>query len=190
MARPCLGVWVVALVFCACGKTPPQPGGPAGSGDSTDPAVVDAVTTPFVMDEAWERAREGDDDELARLARQKGVPGLLAGLEAPGPPRAVAIRALGVAPGYGQVAALARVAEVGEEGDSTLALESIRAIAARPRTAEQVEDAAELREGCEILLRVAKSPNAARNRRRLALGALRMFADRGVVSISELPADP
>ncbi len=190
MARPSIGAWAVALVFVACGKTPPPPGGPGTSGDSTDPAVVDAVTTPFAMDEAWERAREGDDDELARLARLKGVPGLLAGLEATGPARAVAIRALGVAPGLGQVAALARMAEVGEEADATLALESIRTIAARPRTAEQVEDAAELREGCEILLRIAKSSNAARNRRRLALGALRMFADRGVVPTAELPADP
>jgi hypothetical protein len=192
---PSPAIWLCALVF-ACGQKPggPTSGGAAGPGDerASQSTPIDGSGEPFVVDEAWERAKGGDEEELARLARVKGLDALVAGLDAPAKTgaRPTAIRALAHAPGFAQIVQLARIAEEGSDEDADLALQSAHAIAARARTAEEVEDAAELREGCEILLRLAKNASAPRKRRILALGTLRMFADRGVVATAELPPDP
>lgn len=188
MARPCLTAWLLAAAIVACGKGPQ--GAPPGSSSAGEVAssTLAAAPGPFALDEAWERAKDGDEEELARLVRQKGVPGIVAGLEAGGPAKPIALRALAVAPGYGQVLLLAQTAEAGDDETAELALVGAVTIAARARSAEEIEDAAELREGCDLLLRIAKNPNTPRKRRILTVGALRMFADRGIVSQSEVPA--
>ena len=63
-------------------------------------------------------------------------------------------------------------------------------MAARPRRATDPEDADELHAGCGALLSLARSASRSRERRVLAVHALRMLAERGCVRRADIPTDP
>jgi hypothetical protein len=189
---------IATLATCGgCGKRAP------GGGDTTAAASAGAEA-PVVakgsregdagtrQDEAaWTSARSGEPEDLATLATQEGAVGLV---EASSDPelRSVAIEAMAYAWGWAQLPFLAKTAAGKSDDDARRALESAAELAARPRRAEDPEDAAELREGCEGLLALARDASMPRARRVGAVRALRMLPcppldrDGGAVS---LPAD-
>ena len=180
----------VATACSACNK-----GGGAGdpnvaAGASSAPVVSRTSFPPeagpaVVRDVAmWTSAREGQTEDLASLATHEGAAGLV---EAASNPelRKTALRAMGFARGWAQLPYLVRTASEPDDEDARLALDSAVELAARRRTAEDVEDAAELREGCEKLGALARDGERARERRILALRALRMMP----CPKQELPSD-
>jgi hypothetical protein len=122
----------------------------------------------------WTNAREGTVEDLASLATHEGAAGLIEAA-AETELRRTALRAMGYARGWAQLPYLARTAAAPDEEEAKIALESTVELAARPRNAEDVEDADELREGCEKLGALARDTARARDRRIVALRALRMM---------------
>jgi hypothetical protein len=132
----------------------------------------------------WRSARDGHTEDLASLATQEGAAGLV---EAAAEPelRSTALRAMGFARGWAQLPYLARTASEAEDADARLALDATVELAARRRRAEDVEDVDDLREGCEKLGALARDGERPRDRRVLALRALRMMP----CPTHELPKD-
>jgi hypothetical protein len=191
-----LGALVVAGGACgacgACGKeTAPSATLPDGA-KAADAAAGVAATADPVVEELWVRARGGDADDLARLADRVGESGLAERGERDPSARMTALRAMAHAPEPGAFAGLPFLAEAArgaDEAEAEAALESAIDLAARPRRAIDPEDAAEMKEGCDMLLALANDPKAARVRRVRAVRALRMLADRGGVDPHALPTD-
>jgi hypothetical protein len=75
------------------------------------------------------------------------------------------------------------------DDDAKAALESIVELAARRRRATDPEDADELHAGCVALLDLARSTERSKERRVLAIRALRMLAERGCVKRADIPTD-
>lgn len=170
---------VATFAACgACGKRFPPGGDPsAKSAQLTDagPSAVLAADAASLRDPLlWEHARDGDPEDLAALAAHEGAIGLVEAASEPAL-RRIAVRAMGYARGWAQVPYLAKLASGKDEGDATAALESTVELAARPRRAEDPEDADELREGCDALGRLGRDEKRERSRRVLAIRALRML---------------
>ncbi len=183
-------VLCVAAAAAACGRGATS-ASPALSRDAGVPDVAVAEAAPPEEPRAtdlWTRALDGDADDLARLAAYVGSDGLLDALTAP-TRRLAALRALAFAEDFTALPSLARVATTGSDGESTAALDSISALAAAPRRATDPEDALEVREGCSLLLMLARDASRPAPRRTLAVSALRMLASRGWVAAAEVPTD-
>ena len=170
----------VATACSACGKSGESGGPNVAGGESSAPAVSRTSVPPeagaaLVRDVAmWTSATGGRTEDLASLATHEGAAGLV---EAAADPklRKTALQAMGFARGWAQLPYLARVAADPDDGEARLALDAAVELSARRRTAEDVEDAAELTEGCERLGVLARDAERARDRRVLALRALRMM---------------
>jgi hypothetical protein len=183
----------VASVVVGCGRGPranPTTGPATGRGEEPDAEA--AALGP--MDEReraqWTAAKDGDAEELMRLADSIGCEGLRQrAQEEDAITRAIAIRAMRYCRDFLELPWLARVATGPNDGEARLALEAAVELAARPRRATDPEDGLELREGCSELLALARSTKQPRERRVLAVGALRMLAERGCVARTEIPAE-
>lgn len=199
-AIACLAIAATACIS-ACGKSASSKasGAPsAGTSASVGKPATPAASAAFVPESApvaedlWTRAKEnvasGDGDDLARLADREGMTGILARSEDPAW-RATAIRAMGYTGGFDALPWLAGVARGASNDDAATALDVLVDMAARPRVAVDPEDAAELREGCDALLALAKDGQAAKSRRIVAIRALRMLSDRGCVASADIPTD-
>jgi hypothetical protein len=166
------------------GGTAPAPSAAFAAALSPDAAAPDR---PPEVDDMWARAKDGEEDDLVRLARREGVTGLE---ERGAHPtyRVTAARALGFTEGF---AALPWLAEVGTaDGEAAEpALESAVTLAAQRRHQRDPEDAEELRTGCDKLLVLAKDAGAPRKKRILAVRALRMLTDTGAVKTADIPGD-
>jgi hypothetical protein len=180
------GAWAT----CSACKKSPGAGVNSAAGTSSAP-VVSRTSVPAeagaaaVRDVAmWTAARGGAPEDLASLATHEGAAGLV---EAAAEPelRATALRAMGYARGWAQLPFLARTAAGKDDDEASLALASAVELAARPRTAVDVEDAVELHEGCAALEGLARETSRARERRIEALRALRMLP----CPAADLPTD-
>jgi hypothetical protein len=182
-----------------CGKSA-APSASAPSAGSASGEAVETGVQPQPGDEGaaapmdareaaqWSAAREGDGDELARLADLVGCEGLVeratdAAL------RQTAIRAMQYCPDFMELPWLAAVAISGADEEAHTALDVIVEMAARPRRATDPEDAEELHAGCGALLDLAKDSGRPRDRRVMSIRALRMLAERGCVRRAEIPTD-
>lgn len=189
-----------ALAACsACGKngasSPSDANAKASASASGSAAEASSAAPrgelgPRLL-ELWTRAKDGEADDLIRLADIEGSTGLVERAESVANPvqRMTAIRALGFCRDFDGLPFLATVATEGADAEATAALESAIDLAARPRRAVDPEDAAELKQGCEQLLALAKAPERPRERRVGAIRALRMLAERGCVKLAEIPGD-
>jgi hypothetical protein len=183
------------LVACGKGKSP----------DATVPSASSAVPVAAVdrpgeagddggggMDprEAvqWAAARDGEPEELMRLADLAGCEGLAGGAAQPDL-RPTALLAMQYCRDFTELPLLAQVGTEGSDGDARSALASAVALAARPRRSVDPEDADELHGGCTTLLALARDPARPRDRRVLAIRALRMLSEYGCVKRAEIPAD-
>jgi hypothetical protein len=99
------------------------------------------------------------------------------------------MRALGHTEGYAALPWLTEVGAGADDGDALAALESAVDLAAQPRRQTDPEDADELHAGTAALLGVARDAKAVRRRRVLAVRALRMLSDKGLVKASEIPTE-
>jgi hypothetical protein len=139
---------------------------------------------------AWASAKDGEPEEQMRLADAIACEGLRQrAQEGDATTRAVALRAMRYCRDFGELPWLAQVAAGDDDGEARLALEAIGELAARPRRATDPEDALELHEGCAGLLALAHATKKPRERRVLAVSALRMLAERGCVARTEIPAE-
>ncbi len=167
------------LATCGgCGKRAP------GGGDTTSaqaagdasPAAKAASPDAGSIREGllWTSAKDGDEEDLSALAVHEGAAGLVEAATDPAL-RPTALRAMAFARGWAQLPFLAKTSSGKDDEEARLALESTVALAARPRTSEDPEDAEELREGCTALLAFARDVGKPRPRRVLAVRALRML---------------
>lgn len=178
-------------VVAAGDASAPRDGGAASAAPASASASASAGAAgadDARGDDLWARARSGEPDDLARLAQAEGTEGLVAGATDK-ERRTIAIRALAHADGLGALPFLAEVSVSGAEGEPEAALESIAALAARPRRSRDPDEALELRAGCDALLGLAKDAKAPRTRRVRAVSALRMLAERGCVDRRSIPTD-
>jgi hypothetical protein len=194
---------VFALAILAgvgCGKSTapsasmPSSGVPsAGTGDAA-PVVAgdDAGVMPMDTREAAEWAaastKDVDPEELARLAELVGCEGLREhGDDAT--LRPTAIRAMQFCHDFSELPWLAQVGTTGTDDEARAALDAVVELAARPRRATDPEDADELHVGCGALLDLARGAERPKERRVLAIRALRMLTDRGCVKKADIPTE-
>jgi hypothetical protein len=183
----------LVLAAAACGKGRPSIG-PADSRavPESDASVVQDEDGGAPMEpretEAWAQADSGEAPELIRLVDLVGCAGLR---ERSGSLalRATALRAMAYCPDFSELPWLAEVASSGRGDEPRLALEAIGEQAARPRRAVDPEDAEELHAGCAALLTLARATDRPKERRVLAIRALRMLAERGCVKAADIPSD-
>jgi hypothetical protein len=137
----------------------------------------------------WASAAEGDPEELLRLANLVGCEGLRERALADASLRRVAVRAAAYCPDLSELPWLAEVAGGPDDAEARSALETIGDLAAAPRRATDPEDAPELHEGCASLLALSRAVERPKERRVLAIRALRMLAERGCVTRADIPAE-
>lgn len=193
-----LFVAVCVAVGIACGRTsttkPVVASGVASGAPSVSPSTsasadLDAGEPLDPRDvELWARATDGGDEDLARLAQREGSAGLVE-RGADVARRMTAIRALAYAQDFVALPWLVEIAWGKDDGEATASLDSIAELAARPRRAVDPEDGAELRAGCDRLLALAKSDKPSKERRIIAIRAIRMMADRACATAEEIPTE-
>jgi len=179
---------LVVAVWSACRRS--QGGGPAAAPSSSAAVVNRLAAVPDAGPAAlrdvaiWSSAKEGQTEDLASLAAHEGAAGLIEAADEP-TLRVTALRAMGYARGWAQLPSLATAASTSEDEEAKIALDAVIELATRPRRSEDVEDEAELREGCEKLGGLARDAARPRERRVVALRALRMMP----CPRQELPSD-
>jgi surface antigen len=183
--------YLALLLLVACGRS--QPAGPAppaatlSASASASAASEHKLELEAQLAELWKMAKDGEGDDLARLARREGSTGLMEKGQADASLRLTALRALAYAPDFVALPWLGHMALTGSSEEAQAALDSAVDLAAQPRKQLDPEDALELKEGCTKLLEVArKGPT---ERRIPAIRALRMLVDRGCVKKEEIPSD-
>jgi hypothetical protein len=187
---------VAALAACGKGKSP-DPAAPSASAAATATMTLahpidagdDAGSTMDVREAAqWEAAKDGDPEELMRLADLAGCEGLHEGAVQP-ELRPTALLAMQYCRDFSELPFLSQVGIDGNDADARAALGSAVALAARPRRSVDPEDADELHTGCATLLSLARAVDRPRDRRVLAIRALRMLSEYGCVKRADIPAD-
>jgi hypothetical protein len=175
-----------ALMLSSCGPTACAKSA-ASTGDAAPASSRPDVPSPEV-DALWTAAASGEADDLARLADREGAAALA---EAGADPnkKLVAIRALAFADGFAGLPFLAQSADDADATQAQAAVDSLDAIAARPRRAVDPEDATEFRAGCTQLVITAKNTAKTRAVRVGIIRALRMWADRRCAAPEEIPID-
>lgn len=191
-----LFIAVCVAVGIACGRTSttkPVVASGVASGAPSASAIASAdLDAGEPLDprdvELWARATDGGDEDLARLAQREGSAGLVE-RGADVAKRMTAIRALAYAQDFVALPWLVEIAWGKDDGEATASLDSIAELAARPRRAVDPEDGAELRAGCDRLLALAKSDKLSKERRIVAIRAIRMMADRACATAEEIPTE-
>lgn len=150
-------------------------GGPVGPADAREA-------------EAWERARQGGDEDRMRLEDLVGCERLREAAESP-ELRTTAVRSMAYCQDFSVLPWLVQVGQSAKGDDGVEALDAIVEQAARPRRAIDPEDADDLAEGCRALLALSRAPEQPRARRVRAIRALRMLADRGCVKRTDIPTE-
>jgi hypothetical protein len=192
---------LLALALASCGG--------CGKGKSPDAAAPSASSVAYAS--ATERSSDAGDDgsepadprvaaqwavaqdggepeELMRLGDMVGCQGLEEGASHP-EQRPTALLAMQYCHDFSELPFLAQVGAEGSDADARVALDSAVALAARPRKAVDPEDADELHTGCGTLLALARASDRPRDRRVLAIRALRMLSEYGCVKRADIPVE-
>jgi hypothetical protein len=180
-----MALGLLATIHCGKGSAPR-----AGAVAGDDPPGEELREEPMEPREAeaWDRAKDGDDDDRMRLADRLSCAGLREHADDPRF-RSTAIRAMAFCGDFSELPWLAAVATESGDTEGADALATVVEQAARPRRATDPEDAEELHAGCTALLALSRTLGAPRGRRVVAIRALRMLADRGCVRASDIPVD-
>ncbi|HEY8088112.1 MAG TPA: hypothetical protein VIF09_09705 [Polyangiaceae bacterium] len=186
---------VLAALDCGKSAQPsasmPSASAPSGSvGDAAPSREDDAGLAPMDPRETaqWAAAKDGDAEELARLADLVGCEGLRERADT-AELRLTAIQAMQFCTDFSELPWLAQVGGTGKDDEARAALGTVVELAAMPRRSTDPEDADELHVGCGALLELARTVDRPRERRALAIRALRMLADRGCVKRADIPVD-
>ncbi|HEX8791048.1 MAG TPA: hypothetical protein VF765_08840 [Polyangiaceae bacterium] len=137
----------------------------------------------------WAAAKEGDPEELMRLADLVTCTGLHERAVQQADLKGTALAAARYCRDFSELPWLAQVGAEGSDADARAALEAVDDLAARPRRSVDPDDADELHTGCAALLTLARKTDAPRDRRVLAIRGLRMLADYGCVKRPDIPTD-
>jgi hypothetical protein len=189
---------VLAAIDCGKGSTPAVPVAATASasavadGDAGDAGADDgggAVAMDPQEADAWARAKEGDEDDRLRLADLVGCGELEDVGTARVDLRMTAIEAMAYCRDFSELPWLAGVAAGDDDAQARAALDVVIELAARPRRAVDPEDADELHGGCAALLALARAADRPKERRVMAVRALRMLVDRGCVKSGEIPGE-
>ncbi len=190
-------IFLFILLVSACGKGKPTTA--AAPSASSAAAEVDAGVAVEGDDGAvpmdaretaqWAAAKEGEPEELMRLADLVTCTGLHERAVQQPELRPTALAAARYCRDFSELPWLAQVGAEGSDADARAALEADDDLAARPRRSVDPDDADELHTGCATLLALARKTDAARDRRVLAIRALRMLADYGCVKRPDIPTD-
>lgn len=191
-----LFVSVCVAIGVACGRASTSAPiaasvAPSGAPPASASASIDAeASEPLDPREAelWALAADGGDEDLARLASREGSVGLVERGAEPAR-RMTAIRALAYVHDFVGLPWLAEIAAAKDDAEALAALEAIADIAAQPRRAVDPEDGAELRAGCDRIVSLAKDTKASKERRIVAIRAIRMMLDRGCAKADEIPTE-
>jgi len=190
----------VALVLSGlgsvnCGKsTAPSASMPSastreGGADApvATPSAEDSGPSPMDAREAaaWAVAVAKD---LARLADLVGCQGLRDRADQT-ELRGTAIRAMEYCGDFSELPWLAQVGTAGNDDEARAALDVVVELSAMPRRATDPEDADELHVGCGALLDLARGVARPKERRVLAIRALRMLSERGCVKLRDIPRE-
>jgi hypothetical protein len=184
-------VLALALGPTACSSCKDGGGADAGGAEA---AAAGSAATPVVVrtpedERAWTVAKDGEEDDLVRLAQREGASGLAERATDPAW-RTTALRAMAYAEGFAQLPALGAAAATGTEEEATLAAASAATLAARKRAPVDPEDAEELADGCGALLGAAKDASRPKVVRVDSIRALRMLSDQpGCVNPADVPHD-
>jgi hypothetical protein len=139
---------------------------------------------------AWAAAetKDHDPEDLARLADLVGCVGLRERADQ-AELRGTAIRAMEYCGDFSELPWLAEVATAGSDEEAHAALDAVVGLSAMPRRATDPEDADELHVGCATLLDLSRGAQRPRERRVLAIRALRMLSERGCVKRGDIPTE-
>ncbi|MDP9000451.1 MAG: hypothetical protein M3O46_10115 [Myxococcota bacterium] len=189
MSRVSTWIWVTGFALIAavdCKKT--SRSSTEGEGGETESQVV--AVAPMDAREAaqWKTAAQGDPEERMRLEDLVGCEGLRERASQANL-RVTAIAAMQYCYDFSELPWLAGIAMDGPDTEARAALEAIDELAARRRRAADPEDADELHAGCGTLLALARSMSLPKERRVLAIRALRMLSERGCVRRADVPTD-
>jgi hypothetical protein len=181
-----VGIALLSAIGCGRGTSSASPSASAENGTEGESA---GVVAPMEALEAaqWAAAAQGEAEELMRLEDLVGCQGLR-DRASQRDRRDTAIRAMQYCTDFSELPWLVQVATEESDADARAALEAIDEIAARPRRATDPEDAEELHAGCGALLALARSTSRPRERRVLAVGALRMMSERGCPRRADIPS--
>lgn len=187
LGSPFLGVVAILLAGSGCRKSTPAAPDAGPSAASAPPPTVALGSS---SDQAWVEARSGDPLELARLADLEGGDrlGEVALDEHASPDdRATAIRAvMFLDDPTPAVEALGKLVADPLVERSTLALQTLAAIAPKRAPIEELEPGAWRSAGEAVLKAIGNIQGPAR--REVALRALTALAERGAVQKSAIPA--
>lgn len=137
----------------------------------------------------WIRARDEDPAERQRLATAVGAAGLLDGVDDGGDIAALALAALPYADDAD--IALGHLADLASTSDAQRRpiLETILAIAGRPRRPRELLDPEGARRCAEAMVTLAARDALAREDRAIAVSAARALAEKGYIDPARIPAD-
>jgi len=191
------GILLFILLVSACGKgkatTAAAPSGSSAVSelDAGTASASDDGAAPMDAREVaqWAAAKEGEPEELMRLADLVTCTGLHERSVQQPELRETALAAAKFCRDFSELPWLAQVGSEGGDVDARAALDAIVDLAARPRRSVDPEDADELHTGCATLLTLARTTDRPRDRRVLAIRALRMLADYGCVKRPDVPTD-
>jgi hypothetical protein len=179
------------LSLSSCSSCSRASSGAAEAGAA--PVASEAAEVGAPMDpreaELWQRAGGGEGDDLARLVDYEGCVGVVERGRDDASLRPTAVRAVAYCRDMVALPWLAEVGQDGPDADALAALDSAVELAAQPRRAVDPDDAPELRDGCDRLMGLAKDTARPKERRIVAIRALRMLADRGCVDRAAIPTD-
>jgi hypothetical protein len=133
-------------------------------------------------------AKDHDPEDLARLADLVGCQGLRDRADQT-ELRGTAIRAMEYCGDFSELPWLAQVGTAGNDDEARAALDVVVELSAMPRRATDPEDADELHVGCGALLDLARGVARPKERRVLAIRALRMLSERGCVKLRDIPRE-
>jgi hypothetical protein len=188
-------VAIAVLAAVDCGKsTAPSASVPSATESGEVPSAATLLgDAGMPMDpieaDLWARAREGDADDLMRLADRLGCGTLEERAQASADLRITTIRAMAFCRDFAELPWLANVAASENDEEAAASLEAAIDLSARPGRATDSDDVEELKEGCDALLSLAKATDKPRTRRVGAVRALRMLVDRGCVKREDIPTD-
>ena len=183
---------LAALLAASCGRSPSPSVSAAAAGPAA--AVTEEVVTLPPMDErevaqwAAASANDGDPDDRMRLVDLVGCIGLRQ-RAARADLRMTALRAMEYCSDFSELPWLVEVGTTGSDAEANVALDAIVQMAARPLRSVDTEDNDELRAGCATLLALARASDRQKERRVLAIRALRMLAERGCPADGGIPTE-
>jgi hypothetical protein len=189
LLRQAAAVALVALAACSA-RPEPSSGGPAHAGAASATALA-RPPSARASDPRWIRAGGDEPIERIRLAEAVGAEELVDALDDGGAIEKTALSAIPFARDADLALAplAARAAAAAAAPERTALLESLLAVAGRPRDQRDPIDPEGVRAAAATLVAIAGRASLPRDDRALAVSAARALADKGWIEAARIPTD-